>query len=201
MTAAWSLRRLQVKSTFEPMLEATAQIISNKLEPEAPGRRPPQPQGPRHDQIAHLFEAFGEADFQPAKQLVRQYVLQGSAGTYRRPSNSYSAAISSAGKLYRDDANSTLAGKLNGVLNNIREGCPNDRATAALAMGRMKADSQLTDLRKYYQGGIPRDPINYASAWAIREITGEEFPPPQLRTPKAVDFELTPSVLDLNSQG
>lgn len=194
VTAAWSLRSLNEKSTFESMLRATADVIKTKLETAAPGRgRELPPQGPRHDQLAHLFEAFGEANYQEAKPLVRKYVFEGVSGTFRRPSNSFSAAISAVGKLYLGDPSPSLVSRLSSILGNVRDGCPNDRAMAIIAMGRMKAESQLPALRKYYPGGTPDDPVNYAAAWSIREMTGEAFLPPKTRVRRAVNFGLIPT--------
>ena len=189
LTSAWSLRRFNVKGTLESMLQWATQM---KFETGPPGRGPEPPQGPEHDQIAHLFDAFGEANYGAAKPLVRKFVLRGSAGTNRRKSNSYSAAITAAGKLYGDEPDAQLVSRLVAVLDNVRDGCPNDRAMAAMAIGRMKATSQLDVLRKYYKGGPPVDGISYAAAWAIRKLTGEPFPPRKSKSPRAVDFNLTP---------
>ncbi|MCC6493133.1 MAG: HEAT repeat domain-containing protein, partial [Pirellulales bacterium] len=50
------------------------------------------------------------------------------------------------------------------------------RVAAVIALGRMKAESAIPMLRRYYPGGPAFGTMDYACGWALSQITGEPVP-------------------------
>lgn len=198
VTAAWTLRNLRVEDTYEPMLRRATEISRREIGKFNSGTKVSLI---HMEQVAHLFDAFGEAEYAPSVNLLESFIpVVADPKDATNPkgvgANSRAAAITALGKIYREDADRDLVSKMVQRLNaRGRTGAadvPEVWATAAIALGRMKAVSQVDQLRQYYEGEPPVDGANYACAWAIRELTGEDFPPPVPREIQLHQFKVKP---------
>lgn len=198
VTAAWALRRLKVEEMNKGMLRWATRTGDQEISKFRSGRRVSL----HHlDQVAHLFDAFGEAEYGDAEDLLRKFIMlvpdpRDTTNPTGVGPNCRAAAITALGKLYRDNPDRGLVQQFVGRMNaRGRAGgydVPEMWSTTAIALGRMNAKSEIDELRKYYTGGPPVDGSNYASAWALRELTGEEFPPPVPRIILESKFDLKP---------
>ena len=190
VTAAWTLRMLKLEDTLDQLLvhaEETSEMVFKQT------RNEDESISMDHlDQIAHLFDLFGETDFRKSEALMRKFVPKKTElGINARP-----AAITALGKFHYDDPKSELVPQFVKRMNDQEGDNPDISevwATCAIALGRMKATSTLNELRQYYGGEPPVDGLNYAAAWSIREMTGEEIPPTVARILKTTGFNLEPS--------
>ena len=199
VTAAWALRNLRVKDTYEKMLQRATKISMREIGKFNSGTKVSLID---LEQVAHLFDAFGEAQYEPAANLLERFIPvvadpKDTTNPKGLGANSRAAAITALGKIYRDDPDRGLVSQMVQRLNaRGRTGAadvPEVWATAAIALGRMKATSEVDQLKQYYTGEPPVDGANYACAWAIRELTGEDFPPPVPREFKVHNFKVTPT--------
>jgi HEAT repeat protein len=175
VTAAWGLRRLAVPATFPAMLD--------KARRQTDARKTAIPPG-LDDQVAHLFEAFGQAKYAPAEPLMREYIplnmLMGVA--------SRSAAIWSLGWLH--------VGKSEGDLPKLFIERVLDPATmppeldevrefSTVSLARMKAVAHVDELRGYSKHRTSNERSGLIARWALNQLTGETIPndPPNIISP------------------
>jgi hypothetical protein len=133
-------------------------------------------------QAAQLFEAFGQMNYEPAEPLMRRFVPKGMGGEYAR-----SAAIYSLGKMHLGKPDDLLAAAIAARVTEPSEAMPAEmhrvRVAGAIALGHMKATSQAEPLRGFASKlGVK---LYLAIQWSLREITGEELPPP----PPVISFK------------
>jgi hypothetical protein len=190
VTAAWTLRVLQVKETLPSMLDRALRVSDVYL-----GKKYKQQTtvggAAGLDQIAHLFDAFGQMEYHAAEDLLRKYIpKQLDLGANSRP-----AAIGAIGRLNQGHPDPKLVAQLVARLHDwasdpgeIFPVC----SMSAIALGRMKANSAVKDLERYFLGKPPRGLLDYSSAWSIREITGRDFPAPVAQFAYKSGFNLTP---------
>lgn len=175
VAAAWGLRMLAVPSTLPAMLnKAERQTVARTtgtlmVDFQAVDR-----------QVGHLFEALALMNAQEAVPLMKRYVAKNTAlGEYSR-----AAAIWGLGLLLKDRPDEELAKQLMGRAKDI-DGMPPElelvRQMCAVTLGRMKAQSQLDEIKKLIGPIVDPDHPEVALRWAVREISGEELPPPQPR--------------------
>lgn len=189
VTAAWTVRVLQVENTFEALLRHVDKLSDvvmahTRSEEESPSVH-------HLNQIAHLFDLFGESDYRDAEELLRRFVPKNQGLL----NNCRPAAITALGKFHRDDPGSNLVRQLVKRMNDQTSETAESSevwATCAIALGRMKAKSALSELRKYYFGEPTVSGFSYATAWSIRELTGEDFPPPVSKVISTSGFNLEP---------
>ena len=186
VAAAWGLRRLGVDQSLVPALEAARQRSERRQ--ELLQLQPGQPNV--DDQLAHLFELFGQKKYQPAESLLRPFVAKDLTIPRSR-----SAAIWALGYLHEDRPDADLADALQ---QRIRDtGMPEPehelvRRFAAITLGRMKAATALPTLELFCEAGGIRSPVGYACAWSIERITGKPIPPPPPTIKYYTDFFLEP---------
>lgn len=187
ITAAWCLRILQVKIAFPKMFKR-ANEVSEALFGNGSEQNWEQTRADMH-QLAHLFDAFGQFGFRESDELLRLYVPKNHELSCRP------AAITALGKLHVDDADSDLipllVRRMHDQVSDTAES-PELCATCAVALGRMNAQSALKDIERYYDGTPPVSGMHYAAAWAIRELTGREFPDPVSPIVNVTGFSLEP---------
>ena len=153
VTAAWALRVLQVKETLPSMLDRAIRVSHVFLGGRS--KRATMGGAVGMDQVAHLFDAFGQMKYREAEDLLRKYIPKNlDIGENSRP-----AAITAIGKLYQDDPDPELVGQLVARLHDW-ESDPAEInlvcSMSAIALGRMNAESAMKDLEKYFQGDPPR---------------------------------------------
>ncbi|MCA9077371.1 MAG: HEAT repeat domain-containing protein [Planctomycetaceae bacterium] len=184
VTVAWGLRVLAAPETADGILD--------KVQRESVDR-PSIPHGDR--QLGHLFEAcavLGDKRVLPSiARLVPKDV--------RRP-YSRSAGIWAGGKLMEGQPNEQIAAALMSRITDVDGEVPElevVRRMSAVTLGRMKAESQLSQLRSLAGDEIHASDVSYAVGWAIEQITGERLPfaPPPTVT---VEGWLIQPVLSVN---
>jgi HEAT repeat protein len=177
VAAAWALRKLAVARTLPPML-AYAERQTGRLKASAgvPGA---------NEQLAQIFQTFGETVYRPADGLLRDYVpKQLALGHEPR-----AAAVWALGHLHAGVPNAELVRQLEERMNDVMGRPPDSppefddvRRMAAATLGRMKAESALPTLRKWSSPAGAGGYVAGASNWAVSRITGESFPKaPDLR--------------------
>jgi len=184
VTAAWGLRRLAVPSTLDAMLDKA------RRETEKTKARG----GAEYEvewQISQLFEAFGQMDYAPSEPLLREHVPK----SVPFGLESRAAAIWALGHLHAGKPEPELAKLLLGRLSDVDSMFPEDervRQMSAVSLGRMRAEEALATLRRFSQPDTVTDPVGYACAWAIHEITGEPIPEPPVQEVPRLGWFLEP---------
>jgi HEAT repeat protein len=162
VAAAWGLKQLALPDTLPAMLDRATRV-----------RQMPRDEA-TSNQIGHLFEAMAALDYEPGIPLMKSYVPKASGMTIAR-----STAIWALGHILEDSPDEELALQLIERAQDIISPMPEDadvRQQSMIAIGRMKVDSRLEDIKDL--AGPERDPntTDYAAAWAIHEISGETLP-------------------------
>lgn len=187
VSAAWGLRQLALPETLPAMLD--------KATRQTEFRKKTVPPDSLDVQVALLFEAMGQLNYTPAEGLLRRYIPK----DYDMGELSRSAAIWALGHFHAGKANEELAKQLYerltdpGTMPPEMEGV---RVMCIISMGRIKTRTQIEPLRKIL---APKDPANYAPdrrsmafRWAMKELTGEEMPPPKQPISTLTDWFLIP---------
>jgi HEAT repeat protein len=179
VAAAWGLSKLKIPELLPAMLEHAQSVYegfrSNQLSDTMPGKA-------MH--MAHLFTAFGDQGYRPAEPLMREYLPKNhSLGLESRGAATWAIGLFYEGNL-QPDLVSLFVGRL--YDNGRNPDTDEVRNMAAIALGRMKAESALPDLRKFAsQGMIP-------CYWAIEQMTGEPIPTPSEQVTVVDDWFLAP---------
>ncbi|TVS18147.1 MAG: hypothetical protein EA424_11455 [Planctomycetaceae bacterium] len=186
--AAWGLRRLGADRVLAPALEIARQRHGRREEllRFVPG------QPDLDDQLAHLFEFFGQQRYQPADDLLRTFIPKDLT-----ISRSRSAAIWALGYLHEDQAPSDLVAALADRLSDLDINNPEDprvRRFSAISLGRMRAIEALPVLESFSEPEGIYTSIGYACAWSIQHLTDK--PIPTLATPVSYHSELFLEPLD-----
>jgi HEAT repeat protein len=182
VTAAWGLRKFAIPDLVEPMF-AAAQKYNDQIRPR--GMSPSY----HADLLAHLHEALGILRHAPAGSHLRTYVPKG------LPDSPRAAAVWSLGLLLQDMPDATLASQLEERLADVSSLPPESpavRAMCAVTLGRMKSESSLPVLRKWYEIHTHNDHVGRCCGWAIEQITGEKLPDPDVKHIKVGDWFLEP---------
>jgi len=183
VAAAWGLRRLGVDQSLEPVLETARQ--RNQRRQELLGGEPDL-----DDQLAHLFELFGQKKYQPAEPFLRSFVAKDLTIPRTR-----AAAIWALGHLHEDRPDAELAAALEQRINDTALPMPEHdlvRRFSAITLGRMKAASALPTLEYYSEPTGIQSPLGFACAWSIERISGKAMPPIELPIKYYTDFFLVP---------
>ena len=191
VTAAWTLRVLAIPETLPKMLDRAVRASDVFLGDGIDPKRSTVGGEAAMDQLAHLFDAFGQMKYREAEEMLRRYVPKNlSLGQNSRP-----AAITALGWLNQGNPDPVLVPQITERLHDQFSTPPDlDEVwvVSAIALGRMKAKGAVPDLEKYYQGDPPRGRLGYACAWGIRELTGREFPAPVALVEFKTGFTLEP---------
>ena len=170
VTAAWSLRRLAVKSTLDAMLDRAQRQITMVKNADLTLI----PYIEIDEQISQIFQAFGEMNFTRSEPLLRQLIPKGSIMVETR-----AAAIWTLGHFYAGNPQKDLTTLFRQRLADINPLFPEYRQVremSAASLGRMKATSALPTLRRFYGEESAYTPLGYACIWAIHQLTGEDIP-------------------------
>lgn len=184
VTAAWALRRLAVPETMAPCLALAGKRTQ--------GRSRASPSG-IDEQIALLFELFGQMKYSPAESLLMSYVpLSDQYGAYSRP-----AAIWALGKLHEGAPTADLTAQLIARIEDRQSQFPpvetmDVKRMAAVTLARTNAVESLPKLRDSLVIDSKITPLVVACRWAIGRLTGEELPPLELEPIEEKDWFLAP---------
>ncbi len=183
VAAAWGLSKLRVPERLPEMLDHAERVYegfrSEEFNDGMPGKS-------LH--VAHLFQAFGDQRYAPAEALMRQYMPKDhSLGLESR-----AAAAWALGLLHEGDPDPELISIFVGRLydNQIDPDTDILRDMCAVALGNMKAEAALPDLRKLATAGMP------SCYWAIEQMTGEKPPQPGSDLQTIDDWFLSPIRLE-----
>jgi hypothetical protein len=113
--------------------------------------------------------------YAPAEPLLRTYIPKSSGFE----PTSRAAAIWALGYLHADQPDEALAEQLRQRLTDVNSEVPEEaivRRFSAITLGRMKASSQLSSLKRMAAMDGPHSPPGVACMWAIQQITGEPIP-------------------------
>ncbi|MFK8112351.1 MAG: HEAT repeat domain-containing protein [Rubripirellula sp.] len=173
VAAACGLKQMQIGKLLPDMLEFSQSVYqrysTGELDDSTPGWSLTN---------AHLFEAFGDQEYQPAANLLKKYLKKNfTLGEYARP-----AAAWALGLLTPNQPKNEVAPMLLERLKDI-EGLVLEtemmREMCAISLGRMKAEIALGDLRKFAE---LKTATGVACYWAIEHMTGRK--PPDLDPPR-----------------
>lgn len=167
VAAAWGLTQLRVEELLPAMLQR-AQIVfegfqANELNDSIPGLS---------DQVAHLFIAMGDHRYAAAEPLMRKYLPKDfTLGVHSRASAAWALGL-----IHENDPQDDLIKIVVERLNDTQSLEPEIgevRAMSAVSLGRMRAASVISSLRKH--AGSETSPSR-ACDWAIKHLTGEPVP-------------------------
>lgn len=166
VAAAWGLRVIANASSYPPMLRH-----ANRVDLQVQQRRT---SSAKSQQLAHLFEAFGQADYRPAESLIRQQIPK---VEIRYPmEEARAAAVWAMGKFYANTKDAQLAQTLLTRLNDI-DGLVSEfapvRFACTISLGRIGNKSVISDLETIVAGGRGR--VAMGSSWALNKIDGRPF--------------------------
>ncbi|MFN0056148.1 MAG: hypothetical protein ACKV0T_28710 [Planctomycetales bacterium] len=186
VASAWGLRKVAVPETLPAALDKAKRQTAWRLE-NGPGLELDQ-------QVGHLFELLGLLKYAAAEELFVRYIpKEVILGQYSR-----GAAIWALGHLREGVADEPLAVRLADRLTDPApppsepEEFMRVRVAATLTIVRMGVSSQLPRMRKY-MGPTPRPLQSHlAISWAVKQLTGEEIPPPQPNVTSRAGWFLEP---------
>jgi HEAT repeat protein len=138
------------------------------------------------EQMAHLAQALGKMNYQPADETLRLYIPKSTPLWV--PTRA--AAIWALGHLHQDASDDEMAGQLLARLRDVNSDEPEDalvRRFSAIALGFMKSENTLLGLERVAASEGVREAPGIASAWAVHRITGRPVPevPPIIRRDSA----------------
>ena len=197
-TAAWTIRKLEIKETLPPAFQHAKDLFHWMMSRPPPGEpqfKPVEP-GSNDEDVAQLVVLFGLMGFKEAEPFMRKMIPKDSATVTARV-----GSITALGYLHRDNPpQDGLVQALVGRLSDTTSDPPEEegvRTACALALGRMKAESALPQLRHFYElDGAGRN-SGFACAWAIEQITGEAF---ERSGPQYIQFRTQFLVPTINSR-
>lgn len=169
IAAAWGLRLLAVPETLAAILDkATRQTAARK-------RAPPHPAV--DVQVALMFETLGLMKYAPGEELLRLYVPKDpQMGDLSR-----GAAVWGLGKFHADKPDEGLAKQFFDRLTDPGIEPPETervRIMSVIAMGTMKAKSQVEPLRATVYATVAPIREYMAMRWTMQALTGEKLPEP-----------------------
>ncbi|WLD11749.1 HEAT repeat domain-containing protein [Planctellipticum variicoloris] len=184
VTAAWGLRKVAVAETLPAIQQFVTEWTAK--------RRTMGFTLAQDHQIAHLCEALGVMQHQPADALLREYLpLNLVMGELSRP-----AAIWALGKLYDGRFDQKLAEALIGRVLDPATMPPEFsevKQMSAVSLARMKATSTVERLQGYLGPVVTphREPL--VLRWSLMTLTGKEIPLPEPITVTVGSWFLEPT--------
>lgn len=178
VTAAWSLRRLQVRDTLPDLLAFVTRIAGPYVDVQE--LSPPPNLTPGYDAcLSHLFQAFGQMRYAEPEPILLAFIPR----RYDLGPRSRGAAAWAIGFLHENDPQPELMLLLGHRMADAGEiPYPEPievRANSAVSLGRMHAAAALDALRHVYSQNPPGHRVREACGWAIEQITGEDLPAPE----------------------
>jgi HEAT repeat protein len=170
ITAAWGLRKLNV---FESL--ATLLKIAETMDKQIDDNQTLHPHQPTV--LAHLFEVFGRAKYQPAAPLLKRWLPKTTLRvSYNEPRSS---AFWAVGWLFEGSKDVALAEQLKARFLDVVSLQPEPvvvRYVAGIAIGRIGAAEVAPDVQLFAVLGSDESAL--AGAWAVERLTGKVIPPP-----------------------
>jgi hypothetical protein len=167
--AAWGLRKLAEPRTIPAIVDKLRRQTIERQMRSVPGV---------DEQVAHLFEACGKLQVTDAEPLMMQYVPK---DLTRTMDVSRSAAIWALGRLHLGTLSNPLGDALIArVLDDSVKPTesPLVKQMSVVALVRMNAVKYGPALKQSIALHPAASPLDLATRWAVRELTGEELPAP-----------------------
>ncbi|MBI1915568.1 MAG: hypothetical protein HYS12_12670 [Planctomycetes bacterium] len=194
VTAAWGLRKLNVKETRDGVVD----YIKEAAPPLLAGSGGPKkvPLEVLDHQLSQLNQFLGQQKHARADKLLRDFIPR--PGNESGGPESRAAAIWALGLIHEGKTDSELAGQLKGRLNAgtaSPQELPQVRRMCAITLARLGAKEALPSLRLYCADRKPSadDPVKNACGWAIGKLTGETMLAPETIQRTQGDWFLKPS--------
>jgi len=182
VTAAWALRKVAVPETIPALIDkATRQTERRKQEKTAE----------LDDQVAHVFEALGVLQAADALPLLLEYVPKQHFMGIR----SRGAAIWVLGRMKAGTRDVGLEDALDERINDFDDKFPDHtlvKQMSAVALARMNAADRVPMLRGLATNGSLPIQLDVSLRWAVKQLTGEELPPPEPLTASQSTWFLEP---------
>ncbi|NIP85325.1 MAG: hypothetical protein GTO03_07105, partial [Planctomycetales bacterium] len=197
VTAAWSLRKLAVPATAQPIRKKIRREIdaTNAMGQRNQGDKGPfaMPQLRLADQVTHLLEALGEIKDRDATALFFEFLPRPPETSIFDPptvevvyfEDPRSAALWALAACYAGEPSPEV---LQAVTERFRDSEEEEsiRAMAAITLGRLASPSSQALLRREFHPEDPYTPLGHASSWALQQLTGGE--PHVWKRPQAVQL-------------
>jgi hypothetical protein len=184
--SAYALKELAVAEMLPKLLEQANRIQSLTASGAYKSKR-------TELVLPHLFEAFAEYKYKPAENLMKSYIAKTDASL--ETPQCRSTAIWSLAYLHEGNVDLPLARQFTARMFD-RNPLPGEAhevfAASAMALGIMKADGSLGDLRKLGDEFGSDDRAGRAAYWSINRLTDEPIPPRRRRTVSRGQWFLTP---------
>ena len=169
VAAAWALRKVAAPETIPALIDKASRQTEHRKHETTPGL---------DEQVAHLFEGLGVLKAMDAAPVMRQYIPK----EHYIGDHSRGAAIWAIGRLKEGTRDSRLEDELSERIRDFADKQPETprvKRMCVIALARMNAADQSPLLR----GMVSRTqrPIELAVTlrWAVKQLTGEELPPPE----------------------
>jgi HEAT repeat protein len=173
-TAAWALGRLSVPETLDAMYDKSRREIEKGLDNPFLSEALTQ-------QATYLVMALGRLKYAACDPILRRCIPK----DVPLAPELRGAAIWALGHIHAGRAEPDLDAALRARATDANELMPEAplvRFMAAVSLGRMQSKDSLDALRGLLQRHSVNDPLGYASAWAVEQITGEPMPKPEQAT-------------------
>ena len=165
LAAAWSLKSLEVPTTAEAVLSFATQLTENRQKITMP----------IDHRLAHLFELLGRLKHVAATPLMERYIPK----TDQFGDNSRGAAIWALGLIQEGQVNEPLARQLIERFKDTNSS-PQERfqirRASVLTLGRIRAQTQLADLKQFVGEKVENEQMCLTVRSAIQQISGESLP-------------------------
>lgn len=169
IASAWGLKMVADPRTID--------AIVDKAQRETDARRPDS-NPPQFDfQVAHLFEACGRMRVKQAIPLLKRHIPKDLVLGER----ARGAAIWALGWIHEGTPDKSVC---DGLLGRIQDDSllpPESflvKRQCAISLARMKDVAHGAAVRKYLGNVTPNTLLGVTLRWAVKELTGEEMPPP-----------------------
>lgn len=179
--ATWALRKIAVPETIPALVNQASQLTERRRNMNQPGL---------DEQVAHLFEGLGVLQAKDATPLLQQYIPK----RVRMNNLSRGAAIWALGRINQGTRNPALEDALTERILDF-EPRPSEvsivKQMSAIALGRMQAVDHAKMLREFvlddslFASSGSDDSgmrLRMALLWAVKELTGDDLPPPKPMT-------------------
>ena len=168
VSSAWALRKIADRQTIPAIVDTIRRQTIARRTSTSPGL---------DRQVAHLLEACGKMKANEAEKDMIGYIpKEGYLGVRSR-----GAGIWALGRLHEGKPDSKVAGLLIERVNDEGTMPPEFiliKQMSIISLGRMQAKEYAPPFRVLLEKGNSNDPISLARRWAVKELTGEEFPVP-----------------------
>ena len=173
LASATAMRMLAIEQTLPALLAHTQKV--SKVVKAGMAKNDYVPFVVHGREVTQLFMLFGQIEYAPAHELMRQYIPKHSYAPMTR-----SAAIYALGKIYEGNLDKELAGQLTTRLSDVNPmdpEFPTVRRMSAVGLARMNATEKMGTLEHFLDKGSQTADIRGSCRWAIMQMTGKQLPP------------------------